>query len=257
MGRLRHRNIVQILGYCRLKHELLLIYDYMPNGSMDMFLHNNPKITLNWTQRFQIIKGVAAGLKYLHQDWEQVVIYRDIKSGNVLLDSEMSGRLGDFGLAIMYYHGTNTQPTYVVGTIGYIVLELARTGKAITRTDIYSFGIFLLEVVCGRRPIDVQEEMLLVDQVHSLWNKGDIVQAVDSKLGVDYVVEEVEFVLKFGLLCSSIDPRVRPSMQQVVRYLNNYPELSYLGTSRTGLTLGNGEEFKSSSVVESFLSGGR
>lgn len=266
IGRLRHRNIVQLLGYCRRRGELLLVYDYMPNGSLDRFLHNSPEIMLNWSQRFRVIKGVAAGLKYLHQDWDQVVIHRDVKASNVLLDIEMNGRLGDFGLARLYDHGTDIQTTHIVGTIGYLAPEHARTGKATTSTDVYSFGAFLLEVVCGQRPINLQEEILLVDQVCSLWNKGEIIQAVDHKLGVDYVVEEVELVLKLGLLCSCADPDVRPSMQQVVQYLNGneqLPELSDLGSSQTGFTFGNDTVTVSTmstqpySVVESFLSGGR
>ncbi|WOG94437.1 hypothetical protein DCAR_0313733 [Daucus carota subsp. sativus] len=266
IGRLRHRNIVQLLGYCRRKGELLLVYDYMPNGSLDRFLHNSPDIMLNWKQRLRVIKGVAAGLKYLHQDWDQVVIHRDVKASNVLLDIDMNARLGDFGLSRLYDHGTDTQTTHVVGTIGYLAPEHARTGKATTSTDVYSFGAFLLEVVCGRRPIDVRKEVLLVDQVCSLWNKGEIIQAVDHKLGVDYVVEEVELVLKLGLLCSCVDPNVRPSMQQVVQYLGGYeqlPELSDLSISQTGFTFENDTvdvlttSTQSYSVVESFLSSGR
>ncbi|KAL1825566.1 hypothetical protein DCAR_0313735 [Daucus carota subsp. sativus] len=268
MGRLRHRNIVQLLGYCRRRGELLLVYDYMPNGSLDRLLHNNPEISLNWMQRFRVIKGVAAGLKYLHQDWEQVVIHRDIKASNVLLDSEMNGRLGDFGLARLYDHGTDTQTTHIVGTIGYLAPEHARTGKATTSTDVYSFGAFLLEVVCGRRPLDVQEEILLVDKVGSLWNKREIIRAVDHNLGVDYVAEEVELVLKLGLLCSSIDPNLRPSMEQVVHYLHGYeslPELSYFDSiSQSEIAYKSDRGFSNfttsshpSSAVESFLSSGR
>ena len=99
LGRVRHRNLVQLLGYCRYKKELLLIYDYMPNGSLADYLYNQGRSSLDWDRRFRIIKGIASGLFYLHEDWEQVVIHRDIKTSNVLLDTEMSGRLGDFGLA--------------------------------------------------------------------------------------------------------------------------------------------------------------
>ncbi|KAL2502848.1 L-type lectin-domain containing receptor kinase IV.1 [Forsythia ovata] len=153
MGRLRHRNLVPLLGYCRRRSELLLVYEYMPNGSLDMFLHDQPKITLNWEQRFRV-KGVASGLLYLHEEWEQVVIHRDIKASNVLLDGELNGRLGDFGLARLYDHGTDHHTTQVVGTLGYLAPEHSRTGKATTSTDVYAFGSFLLEVACGRRPIE-------------------------------------------------------------------------------------------------------
>ncbi|CAA2964299.1 L-type lectin-domain containing receptor kinase -like [Olea europaea subsp. europaea] len=235
MGRLRHRNLVPLLGYCRRKSELLLVYEYMSNGSLDKFLDNQPKVTLNWDQRFRVIKGVASGLLYLHEEWEQVVIHRDIKASNVLLDGELNGRLGDFGLARLYDHGSDHQTTHVVGTLGYLAPEQNRTGKATTSTDVYAFGAFLLEVACGRRPIDPKaapHDLILVDQVFSYWNLGDIFQAVDPNLGNNYVIEEMEVVLKLGLLCSHSDPKFRPSMRQVMLYLEGAlapPELPSSG----------------------------
>lgn len=115
LGHLRHRNLVQLLGYCRHKQQLLLVYDYMPNGSLDCYLHCQDA-HLCWDQRFRIIKGVASGLFYLHEDWEQVVIHRDIKTSNVLLDGEMNARLGDFGLARSHPHGVDAHTTHVAGT---------------------------------------------------------------------------------------------------------------------------------------------
>ncbi|PSS34955.1 Lectin-receptor kinase [Actinidia chinensis var. chinensis] len=279
IGRLRHRNIVQLLGYCRRKGELLLVYDYMPNGSLDKFLYDQPDFTLNWRQRLRVIKGVASGLFYLHEEWEQVVVHRDVKASNVLLDGELNGRLGDFGLARLYDHGTDPQTTHVVGTVGYLAPEHTRTGRATTSTDVYAFGAFLLEVGCGRRPIDPRaptEDFILVDWVFSLWSKGEILLAVDHNLGCDFVAEEVELVLKLGLLCSHSEPMARPSMRQVVRYLEGevaLPELTSLGLSAAGLTFAHREGFDefamsypytmdqafphSTSVAESILSGGR
>jgi len=128
IGRLRHRNLVQLLGYCRREGELLLVYDYMENGSLDRYLHDQHAPTLSWHERYRIIRGVATGLLYLHEDWEQVVIHRDVKPSNVLLDAGMNARLGDFGLARLYDHGTVPQSTRVVGTIGYLAPELMRMG---------------------------------------------------------------------------------------------------------------------------------
>ncbi|XP_058212904.1 L-type lectin-domain containing receptor kinase IV.1-like [Rhododendron vialii] len=279
IGRMRHRNLVQLLGYCRRKGELLLVYDYMPNGSLDKLLYNQPSCTLNWQQRFRVIKGVASGLFYLHEGWEQVVVHRDVKASNVLLDGELNGRLGDFGLARLYDHGTDPQTTHVVGTLGYLAPEHTRTGKATTSTDVYSFGAFLLEVVCGRRPIEPRaaaEDLVLVDWVFSFWSRGEVLRTVDPNLGIEYVAEEVELVLKLGLLCSHSEPVARPNMRQVVQYLEGdipLPELKLMGISAAGLTFAHREGFDdfalsypssmekafthSSSAAESHLSGGR
>ncbi|XP_027107003.1 L-type lectin-domain containing receptor kinase IV.1-like [Coffea arabica] len=276
IGQLRHRNLVPLLGYCRRKGELLLVYEFMSNGSLDRFLYNQPKSTLNWSQRLRVIKGVASGLFYLHEEWEQVVIHRDVKASNVLVDAELNGRLGDFGLARLYDHGALPQTTHVVGTLGYLAPEHYRTGKATTSTDVYAFGAFLLEVACGRRPIDPQApgDEILVDWVFSCWKEGDIVQAIDRKLGSQYVKEEAELVLKLGLLCSHLEPTIRPSMRQVLMYLEGtvpLPELSSIGISAVGLGFTHACGFKctalslssskdnnfSRSVAESPLSGDR
>ena len=222
IGRLRHRNLVQLLGWCRRRGDLLLVYDYMPNGSLDKYLFDKPKSTLSWEQRFRIIKGVASGLLYLHEEWEQTVIHRDIKAGNVLLDSELNGRLGDFGLAKLYEHGSNPSTTRVVGTLGYLAPELTRTGKPTTSSDVFAFGALLLEVVCGRRPVEpkaLPEELILVDWVWERWREGAILDVVDPRLNGEYDEVEVVVLLKAGLMCSNNSPAVRPTIRQVVRYL--------------------------------------
>ncbi|KAH7673647.1 Non-specific serine/threonine protein kinase protein [Dioscorea alata] len=238
LGRLRHRNIVQLLGYCRTKSELLLVYEYMPNGSLDKSLHCRDKPALKWSQRLHIIKGVASGLEYLHEDCEQVVIHRDIKTNNVLLDSELNGRLGDFGLARLYDHGIDFQTTHVVGTMGYLAPELARTGRATTLTDVFAFGIFILEVVCGKKPIEPKSQSLLVDWVVENWQKGTILDTRDPRLEEEsYIVDDLELVLELGLLCSHPLPTLRPTMRQVVQYLNGdapLPQLSFAFLSSRG-----------------------
>lgn len=229
--------------------------------------------SLNWRERFRIIKGVASGLLYLHEEWEQVVIHRDVKSSNVLLDGELNGRLGDFGLARLYDHGTDPKTTHLVGTFGYLAPEFSRTGKATTSSDVFSFGAFMLEVACGRRPIKpraAEEHLVLVDWVFSCWSRGAILETVDPNLS-GYVSEEMELVLKLGLLCSHSTPTDRPSMRQVVHYLEGYapaPDFSWLVLSGAGaLQFVYAEDFDdvpmscpsslSSSVAESLLSGGR
>ncbi|KAK9168364.1 hypothetical protein Syun_000504 [Stephania yunnanensis] len=222
LGKLRHRNMVPLQGYCRRSGELLLVYDYMSNGSLDKYLFTNERLKLSWTQRCKILQGVASALVYLHEEWEQVVLHRDVKASNVLLDADFNGRLGDFGLARLYDHGEIPQSTHVVGTLGYLAPELTRTGKATTMTDVFAFGAFMLEVACGRRPVvqqELPEKMILVDWVHDCWRKGSILETSDPSLGDDYVMEHMELVLKLGLLCSHLSPDARPSMRHVLHCL--------------------------------------
>ncbi|XP_037462415.1 L-type lectin-domain containing receptor kinase SIT2-like [Triticum dicoccoides] len=223
LGHLRHRNLVQLLGYSRHRNELLLVYDYMPNGSLDKFLHSQDRQDLDWVYRFNIIKGVASGLFYLHEDWEKVVIHRDIKTSNVLLDGEMNARLGDFSLARLHNHenGTGAHITNIAGTQGYIAPELAMLGRATKATDVFAFGVLMLEVACGRHPIGVSysgEQLLLKDCVRHTWERDSILATVDPRLE-DYITEEVELVLKLGLLCSYSISSARPSMRLIMQYL--------------------------------------
>ncbi|XP_039031229.1 L-type lectin-domain containing receptor kinase S.4-like isoform X2 [Hibiscus syriacus] len=222
IGRLRHRNMVPLLGWCRCRGDLLIVYDYMPNGSLDKYLFDEPKRVLSWDERFRIIKGVASGLLYLHEEWEQTVIHRDIKAGNVLLDSDLNGRLGDFGLAKLYEHGSNPSTTKVVGTLGYLAPELTKTGKPTMATDVFAFGALLLEVACGRKPIEpkaLPEELILVDWVWEQWQSGAALEVVDPKLNCDFDEVEAIVVIKLGLMCSNNEPDARPTMRQLVRYL--------------------------------------
>ncbi|KAJ8750516.1 hypothetical protein K2173_015667 [Erythroxylum novogranatense] len=223
MGRLRHRNLVQLLGYCRRKGELLLVYEYMPNGSLDKFLFSSETPTLSWSQRYQILKGVASALLYLHDEWEQVVLHRDIKASNVLLDADLNGRLGDFGLAKFHDHGETPQTTFVVGTVGYLAPELARTGRPTTCSDVFAFGTFLLEIACGRKPIESSrsaEELILAYWVLDHWKRGLILLTSDPRLEGNFEIEEMKLVLTLGLLCCHPVPATRPNMRQVVRYLD-------------------------------------
>ncbi|CAK7343798.1 unnamed protein product [Dovyalis caffra] len=225
LGRLRHKNLVNLQGWCKRNNDLLLVYDYIPNGSLAGLLFSRRNNTvLSWEQRFNIVKGIAAGLLYLHEEWEQVVIHRDVKSGNVLIDAEMNGRLGDFGLARLYDHGTLSHTTNIVGTIGYLAPELTRTGQASTSSDVYAYGILLLEVACGRKPVETSN-FILIESVIEYHQMGRILDAADPKLNSAFEVKEMELVLRLGLLCSHQKPKARPAMREVIRYLNWEDEL--------------------------------
>ncbi|XBI88788.1 hypothetical protein VPH35_026704 [Triticum aestivum] len=227
IGRLRHRNIAQWLGYCRCKGELLLVYDYMKNGSLYKYLHTRNGPTLCWSVRYSIIKGVASSLLYLHEEWEQVIIHRDIKASNVLLDSKLNGQLGDFGLARIYDNKTAAQTTHVAGTMGYLALELLLTGRPTPFSD----------VTCGRRPIFINEQnntVLLVEWLLEHHHNNSMLDTVDPRLGGEFNMEEVNIVLKLGLLCTYLsqattDPytcglssrNARPVMRKVMQYLDH------------------------------------
>ncbi|KAF8699011.1 hypothetical protein HU200_034844 [Digitaria exilis] len=242
LGRLRHRNLVRLVGYCRHKDDMLLVYEHMAKGSLDRYLHDRTRHReLTWPRRFHVIKGVASGLLYLHEDWEQVIVHRDIKASNVLLDGEMNGRLGDFGLARLHEHGADAHTTHLAGTRGYIAPELLRFGKATKATDVFAFGAFILEVACGRRPMGINarwELLELTNWVPQVWRSRCIIDAMDPRLQ-DYAAHEAELVLKLGLLCSHPLPTARPGMRLVMQYLDGdlpVPDFSpdYLAITEDG-----------------------
>ncbi|KAL6606504.1 hypothetical protein ACP70R_042157 [Stipagrostis hirtigluma subsp. patula] len=239
IGRLgRHRHLAQLLGYCRRNGELLLVYDYMPNGSLDRHLHDQSKAALSWAQRFHVIRGVAAGLLFLHEGWEQVVVHRDIKPSNVLLDGDMDGRLGDFGLARLYDRGADPQATtHVAGTLGYLAPELQRTGKPTPATDVFAFGVFVLEVACGRRPLG---RVLLLDWVQEHERRGAALDTVDPRLRGEYDAGEALTAIRVGLMCAYPLPGARPGMRQVVQYLEGdapTPDVAPTDVTYTALAL--------------------
>ncbi|CAN7007539.1 unnamed protein product [Brassica oleracea var. botrytis] len=228
IGRLRHPNLVRLLGYCRYNEELYLVYDCMPNGSLDKYLYGSDQEQLSWSQRFKIIKDVASALSYLHHDWLQVVVHRDIKPANVLLDDKMNASLGDFGLAKLHERGHEVQTSRVAGTFGYMAPDLVRTGRPTTGTDVYAFGVFMLEVSCGRRmyePRAESEQAVLPDWVVNRWERGDIEEAVCERIRQDHDKGELELLLKLGVLCSHQAEEVRPDMSTVVKILEGVSEL--------------------------------
>ncbi|CAN6976203.1 unnamed protein product [Brassica oleracea var. botrytis] len=222
LGRLRHKNLVNLQGWCKHGNDLLLIYDYIPNGSLDSLLYSKPRLcgaVLTWDARFQIAKGIASGLLYLHEEWEKIVIHRDVKPSNVLIDDQMNPRLGDFGLARLYERGSLSHTTVVVGTIGYMAPELTRNGNSSSASDVFAFGVLLLEIVSGRKPTD-SGSFFLADWVMEMHASGQVLRAVDSRLGSGYDEEEARLALVVGLLCCHPRRGSRPAMRMVLRYLN-------------------------------------
>ncbi|KAF2917894.1 hypothetical protein DAI22_08g018000 [Oryza sativa Japonica Group] len=200
ISRLRHRNLVQLVGWCHGRNELLLVYELVPNRSLDVHLHGNGTF-LTWPMRIKIVLGLGSALLYLHQEWEQCVVHRDIKPSNVMLDESFNAKLDDFGLARLIDHtiGIKTM-TAMSGTLGYLDPECVITGRASAESDVYSFGIVLLEVLYG---------------------KGDVLMAADERLNGDYDSAEMERVITLGLWCAHPDPSVRPSIRDAMTILQS------------------------------------
>ncbi|CAN1184406.1 L-type lectin-domain containing receptor kinase IX.1 [Linum perenne] len=222
ISRLRHRNLVQLIGWCHEKNELLLVYEFLPNGSLDQHLFSGERSTvLDWPVRYKIALGLASGLLYLHEEWEQCVVHRDIKSSNVMLDSNFNAKLGDFGLARLVDHELGSQTTVLAGTMGYLAPECVTTGKASKESDVYSFGVVALEIACGRKPVDPKQELRkvrLVEWVWDLYGKGEIMEAVDWRMTAADG-EQVERLMIIGLWCCHPDEMHRPSIRQVISVL--------------------------------------
>ncbi|CAN0840667.1 L-type lectin-domain containing receptor kinase IX.1 [Linum grandiflorum] len=236
ISRLRHRNLVQLIGWCYEKKELLLVYEFLPNGSLDMHLFRNQSV-LRWETRYKIAKGLASALLYLHEEWEQCVVHRDIKSSNVMLDSNFNVKLGDFSLARLVDHDKGSQTTRMAGTMGYLAPECASTGKANKESDIYSFGVVLLEIATGRRPAVVVEELeQYAVQTHWVWDlyrDGRLIsEGSDSKLEGDFEEKEMERLMMIGLSCAHPNAKFRPSVRRALQVLNFEAPLPVLPLNR-------------------------
>lgn len=223
ISQLRHRNLIQLVGWCNDRCKYLLVYELMPHGSLDkaLFGADDESSALSWQQRFNIITGTAAAVDYLHQGWKQQVIHRDIKVSNIMLDDEWNAKLGDFGLARLVDHHGPSATTLVAGTYGYIAPEAAVSGKFTDKTDVFAFGAVALEVACGRKAFLATappEERVLVDWVWQCLGQGKLLSVVDKRL-TDYDVYWMEVLLLLGLLCSHPNPTARPAIRHVVQVL--------------------------------------
>ncbi|CAL1384746.1 unnamed protein product [Linum trigynum] len=244
---LRHKNLVQLLGWCVEKGELLLVYELMPHGSLDKALHHDGGgggVLLSWEQRRNVAVGLASALTYLHQECEQQVIHRDIKSSNVMLDANFNARLGDFGLARLMDHDKSPVSTLTAGTMGYLAPEYLHYGKATEKTDVFSYGVVLLELACGRRPIEREAEsqrmVNLVDWVWGLYGEGKVLEAADERLKGEFEIEDVKKMMMVGLSCANPDSGERPTMRRVLQMLNGEVEVKAVAKSKPTLTFSCG-----------------
>ncbi|XP_031129740.1 L-type lectin-domain containing receptor kinase IX.1-like [Ipomoea triloba] len=222
ISRIRHRNLVHLIGWCHENKDFLLVYEFLSNGSLDSHLYKGQS-PLTWPLRYKIVQDLASALIYLHEECEKCIVHRDIKSSNIMLDSNLNAKLGDFGLARLVDHEKGSRTTALAGTMGYIALECVVSGKASKETDIYSFGIVTLEIACGRKPIDPTAEesrVNIVEWVWKLYGTGQILDAADPNLSRDFTGREVEQMMIVGLWCAHPDCSLRPSIRQAIQVLN-------------------------------------
>jgi serine/threonine protein kinase len=238
ISRLRHRNLVQLIGWCHGRGELLLVYEFMPNGSLDSYLFTEESLLI-WATRYKVVQGLASALLYLHEEWEQCVVHRDIKSSNIMLDSNFNAKLGDFGLARLVDHVKGSQTTVLADTMGYMAPECVTTGNAIKESDVYSFGIVALEIACGRKPIKTnapQDQVVLVEWVRELYGIGKVLEAADPRLGGDFDEHGMERLMIVGLWCVHPDQNLRPSIRETIHVLNFETPLPILSSYMPGPT---------------------
>ncbi|XP_074584445.1 putative serine/threonine-protein kinase PBL21 [Curcuma longa] len=232
---LRHPNLVSLIGYCADGDERLLVYEYMPKGSLADHLFDPlpDKLPLDWNTRIKIAVGVAKGLTYLHEVANPPVIYRDMKAANVLLDIDFNPKLSDFGLARVGPVGDHTHvSTRVMGTYGYCAPDYAMSGKLSLKSDVYSFGVLLLELITGRRVYDafkpVPEQKLLIWSRPFLSDKRKNHQLADPLLQGRYPLRPFQQLIAVILTCLQEQPRVRPVMADVVVALDYVASQPYI-----------------------------
>ncbi|MFS7954770.1 putative protein kinase RLK-Pelle-DLSV family [Helianthus anomalus] len=254
ISNVHHRNLIRLLGCCSKGPELLLVLEYMANGSLEKYLYGEKRGTLNWKQRFDIIFGTARGLAYLHEQYHVTIIHRDIKPSNILLDNEFQPKIADFGLARLLPEDQTHISTRFAGTLGYTAPEYAIHGQLSEKVDTYSFGIVVLEIVSGRRCTDIPDEsageqyllehvsqhrlvylllynlkgkyvvnlLNLWEQAWNLYETRMQMKLVDESLDPSkYKEEEIKKVIEISLMCTQSPVSVRPTMSEVVMLLSD------------------------------------
>lgn len=220
-----HRNLLRLWGFCTSDNERLLVYPYMPNGSVASRLRDNShgKPVLDWSRRKMIALGTARGLVYLHEQCDPKIIHRDVKAANILLDEDLEAVVGDFGLAKLLDHHDSHVTTAVRGTVGHIAPEYLSTGQSSEKTDVFGYGILLLELITGQMAVDFgrasNQKGVLLDYVKNVLQEGKLHLIVDKDLKGAFDKKELEEMVKVALICTQFNHSERPLMSEVLRML--------------------------------------
>ncbi|GMI71248.1 cold-responsive protein kinase 1 [Hibiscus trionum] len=237
---LKHENLVTLKGCCVDGAKRLLVYNYMENNSLAQILLGGEqnRIKLDWEARREISLGVARGLAYLHEEVKPHIVHRDIKSSNILLDQNLIPKVSDFGLSRILRDDVSHISTHVAGTLGYLAPEYAFSGRLTRKTDVYSFGVLLLEIISGKTVVDFDlehGEHYLVQKAWELYRDNRILKLVDPIVGMNYPEEEAVRFIKVGLLCVQEKARLRPEMSLALKMLSNDVDMELDQISQPGL----------------------
>ncbi|TKY64487.1 Proline-rich receptor protein kinase PERK1 [Spatholobus suberectus] len=240
ISRVHHRHLVSLVGYCISGRRRMLVYEYVPNNTLEFHLHGKDRPSMDWSTRMKIATGSAKGLAYLHEDCNPKIIHRDIKASNILLDNNFEAKVADFGLAKFSSDTETHVSTRVMGTFGYMAPEYAASGKLTEKSDVFSFGVVLLELITGRKPVDKTQPFIddsMVEWARPLLSQalenGNFNGLVDPKLQTNYNLDELIRMTTCAATCVRNSARLRPRMSQVVRALEGNISLEDLNEGGT------------------------
>ncbi|KAJ4847857.1 hypothetical protein Tsubulata_000201 [Turnera subulata] len=240
LANIRHENLVRLKGCCVDGAKRYLVYDYMENNSLAHTLlgQEQNRMNFSWEARRNISVGVARGIAYLHEEIEPRIVHRDIKASNILLDENLTPKVADFGLSRLLGENSSHVTTRVAGTLGYLAPEYAVSGHVTRKSDVYGFGVLLLEIISGRSAVDFDlehGEHFLVQKAWEAYERNNLLQILDPTLNMNFPAEEALQFLMVGLLCVQEFVKLRPRMSVVVRMLTNETDISNVQISPPGL----------------------